>query len=136
MLPSPYHVGMVTTAAPNASIVQDKEAVRNTMTERIKHLLDVFVVNGHDTLVLGASGCGVFRNDPLEVANMFRHHLLSDHFRNSFKRIIFAISNPSMCQIFKKVFSSIDANQIQQELDLSLGNTRKQRSRKEKKTYK
>ncbi|CAF1479243.1 unnamed protein product [Adineta steineri] len=91
LLSSSYHVGIVTVAAPNASIVQDSEAIRYAMKERIKRLLYVFEINQHDTLVLGAFGCGVFKNNPLEVAFIFRQHLESSEFKNSFKRIIFAI---------------------------------------------
>ncbi|CAF1474945.1 unnamed protein product [Adineta steineri] len=78
LLSSPYHVGIVTVAAPNASIIQDSEAIRYAMKERIKRLLYVFEINQHDTLVLGAFGCGVFKNNPLEVALIFRQHLESN----------------------------------------------------------
>jgi hypothetical protein len=57
-------------------------------------------VNKYDTLVLGAFGCGVFKNNSLDVAIIFRQHLESKEFKNSFKRIVFAILNAEMCQVF------------------------------------
>ncbi|UJR19967.1 hypothetical protein I4U23_023099 [Adineta vaga] len=107
LLSSPYHIGIVTCAAPNASICSaDVELVRQTMRERIEHLLTVFKIHHHDIIVLGAFGCGVFRNDPLEVATTFREHLQSEKFRNCFSRIIFAIFDVEMCRIFERVFNS------------------------------
>lgn len=76
------------------------------MMERVKRLLYAFQANKHEYLVLGAFGCGVFRNDPLEVAKIFRQYLISDEFRGAFKRIIFAVYNPEMCQIFQQVFNT------------------------------
>lgn len=53
--------------------------------ERIQRLLAVALRHGHDSLVLGAWGCGVFRNDQTCVAQWFRVHLTnSSQFRNSF----------------------------------------------------
>jgi len=86
------------------------------MTERIKNLLYVFKTNNHDSLVLGAFGCGVFKNNPLEVAITFRQHLQSKEFKNFFTRIIFAVLNPDMCHVFEQVFSATDLNHIQQQL--------------------
>lgn len=113
-LPSPYHVGIVTSPAPNTRTARDQEEVRQAMTERIKRILYVFKANKHDSLVLGAFGCGVFGNNPLEVANTFRHHLESEEFKNCFKRIIFAVLNPEMCQVFQKVFAADYINHIEQ----------------------
>jgi len=95
----------VTAAAPNAGVAQDEQAAQTEMNERVRRVLSVFAVNQHDTLVLGAFGCGVFRNDPVYVAATFRKHLQSEQFQNSFKRIIFAILDPDMCDTFEKVFS-------------------------------
>lgn len=116
LLSTPYHVGIVTSPAPNASVVRDQEAVRSAMTERIKRLLNAFKINKHDTLVLGAFGCGVFKNDPLEVAITFRRYLESEQFKNFFKRIIFAILDPEMCHVFEQVFTADNLSQIQQEV--------------------
>ncbi len=99
------HVGIVTAAAPNAGVVQDQQAAQNEMNERVQRILNVFEVSQHETLVLGAFGCGVFRNDPVQVATIFRQHSQSNQFKNSFKRIIFAILDPKMCDSFQKVFS-------------------------------
>jgi hypothetical protein len=45
------------------------------LLERIQRLLAVALRHGHDSLVLGAWGCGVFRNDQTCVAQWFRVHL-------------------------------------------------------------
>lgn len=105
----------MTVPAPNASIIQDQEVIRDTMTERIRRILCVFKVNRHDTLVLGAFGCGVFKNNPLEVAMTFRHHLESEEFKNSFKRIIFVILDFQMYQEFQQVFAATDLNDKKQQ---------------------
>ncbi|CAF3964872.1 unnamed protein product, partial [Rotaria magnacalcarata] len=96
ILSSPYHVGMVTVPAPNASVIRQPELIRSTMVERVRRLLCVFEANKHDCLVLGAFGCGVFRNDPFDVATIFRQLLESEEFKDSFKRIIFAVFNQDM----------------------------------------
>jgi uncharacterized protein (TIGR02452 family) len=57
--------------------------------------LDVIAVaaaHQHRCLVLGAWGCGVFRNDPVEVAQAFAGAL--DRFVGSFDRVVFAIHDP------------------------------------------
>ena len=46
---------------------------------------------GHSTLILGAWGCGVFRNNPDHVADAFLAHLESPRFRSSFARVDFAV---------------------------------------------
>ncbi len=116
LLSSPYRVGIVTSPAPNASVARDQQAIAEAMTERIKRILCVFKANKHDSLVLGAFGCGVFKNNPLEVAITFRRYLESEMFNDAFKRIIFAVLNPEMCQVFEKVFAATDLNHIQQRI--------------------
>lgn len=121
----------MTSPAPNASVVQDQQAIAEAMTERIKRILCVFKANKHDCLVLGAFGCGVFKNDPLEVAITFRRYLESEMFNHSFKRIIFAVLDPQMCQVFEKVFAATDLNHIQgQVAERYPNNGRNQQSKK------
>ena len=56
-------------------------------------MLHVAAAHGHNTLVLGALGCGVFQNPPDAVAELW-HELLSTEFRASFARVIFACYSP------------------------------------------
>ncbi len=46
---------------------------------------------GHDALVLGAWGCGAFRNPPAHIARLFHEVLLEEEFRNRYRKIAFAI---------------------------------------------
>lgn len=56
----------------------------------IYNLLLCGVLENHDSIVLGAWGCGAFGNDPIEVAKMFKT-VIKKYFKNSFQKIYFAI---------------------------------------------
>ena len=118
LLSRPYHAGIVTCAAPNANLVHNQTILRNTMRERIERILCAFQLNGDENLVLGAFGCGVFKNNPVEVANTFKD-LLSNKFQYSFKRILFAITNPQMFQIFEQIFDGNYIDQIDEQRPLN-----------------
>ncbi len=77
LLDEPYAVSIVTAPAVNAGVVRAKEPrnvarIEPVMRARIERVLALAVVNGHDVLVLGAWGCGVFGNDPTQVAERVR----------------------------------------------------------------
>ena len=62
------------------------------MAARISKLLSVAAQRDYRHLVLGAWGCGVFRNDPTEVASLFDEALLQDdRFRDRFQTVVFAV---------------------------------------------
>lgn len=82
LLDSPYTTTMLTCAAPNLGAVRNRDPdVADTVPEvlraRASRVLEVAAFHGHRTLVLGAWGCGVFRNDPAVVADAFAHALKS-----------------------------------------------------------
>ena len=114
LLESPWRVSMLTVPAVNAGVVREQEPenvsrIQETMLRRMEKLLSVAVAHGHGTLVLGAWGCGVFRNDPAQVARWFHYHLIeNDSFRNAFETVWFAVPDsgktPSTFQIFQDVF--------------------------------
>ncbi|CAM5227660.1 TIGR02452 family protein [Streptomyces griseus] len=55
-------------------------------------MLEVAAVRGYRRLVLGAWGCGVFRNDPAQVAEAFRALLgAGGRFGGHFEQIVFGI---------------------------------------------
>ncbi len=82
-------------------------------TRKAKLILDVAADNGHETVILGAWGCGVFNNDPQTVAEDFKW-LLNNHFRGVFGDVFFAIptgppgtvaGRNSNHQVFQEVFA-------------------------------
>ena len=86
----------------NAVSVTDEELYRIHL-QRAKHIMSVATANKVDILVLGAFGCGVFRQNPEEVAHLFKEYLLSEKY--NFTNIIFAIpdSNSKNYKAFVKV---------------------------------
>ena len=64
--------------------------VHAAMAERVGKVLTLAALHGHETAVLGAWGCGVFGNDPAEVAGLFRD-ALAGPFRGTFARVLFAV---------------------------------------------
>lgn len=83
---------VITCAAPNKSAAQKYTGVSDAensaaLKERIHFLLQVAALNGVEVLILGAYGCGVFGQDPEEVAAIFKDEL--EMF--TFKEAVFAI---------------------------------------------
>ena len=47
-----------------------------------------------ETLILGAWGCGVFRNEPKDVAQLFKK-IIAEKYAGAFKKIVFAVFDNS-----------------------------------------
>lgn len=101
LLDQPYCVSVITAPAVNAGAITNNEPQRlneiaAVMLGRIEKLLSVAIAQKQTTLILGAWGCGVFRNNAAEVAHWFAHHLLhNDIFKNAFANVIFAVYESS-----------------------------------------
>ena len=100
LLTTPYLCSVVTSPAPNAGEALRRDphchdAIRETLTRRAAMVLAVAQAEGERRLVLGAWGCGVFRNDPAEVAATFARHLASPRFAGAFDHVAFAIYDRS-----------------------------------------
>lgn len=96
-LEAPYLVDVLTAPAPNRGAIEsntpgDLVQLEATFRSRIRRVLEVFRRNDARTIILGAWGCGAFRNDPREVAAWFRDEL--QPFRSHFDRIVFAVYDP------------------------------------------
>jgi uncharacterized protein (TIGR02452 family) len=97
LLGQPFPVSVLTAPAVNAGAVQRNEPssvgrIEAVMLARMEKVLSVAVAHGHETLVLGAWGCGVFANDPEQVASWFARHLRGDGlFRVAFRKVVFAV---------------------------------------------
>ncbi|TYB43006.1 TIGR02452 family protein [Actinomadura chibensis] len=95
LLDEPYEVAFLTSPAPNRGAIRDdaKAAlIRDVLHRRARKLLAVAVANDHRRLVLGAWGCGVFGNDPVEVAEVFADLLRPGReFDGRFEHVVFAV---------------------------------------------
>ena len=114
LLNEPYLVDFITSPAPNRGAIENNqshfiEQIDEVFQERIARVLRLAVAQGCDALVLGAWGCGVFRNNPQKVAEFFGKVLLNDsEFTHAFEYVSFSIpehkKNPVNSLAFEKVF--------------------------------
>lgn len=103
-----YFANVITVAAPNLTIYSGTNGNTIEYTEalesRIKFILDIAEKHTTKTLVLGAFGCGVFKNSPVLVAKTFRKYLESGKY--NFDKVIFAIpeGKDNNYKVFKNIF--------------------------------
>ena len=104
-----YVADVITCAAPNLSTARkychvSQQENTAALNSRIQFLLDIAEREKVDTLILGAWGCGVFGQDPEEVAQIFKNNLPE----RDIKKVIFAIpaGNNKNFEAFNKIFNS------------------------------
>lgn len=96
-----YQVSFLTSPAVNVGCLKDKNEYQEQkadeyMLQRTEKVLSIAFVKGYKHLVLGAWGCGVFRNESEKVARYFAHFLREGGiFENKFEHIIFAVLSRS-----------------------------------------
>ena len=99
-----YKVDVFTCAAPNnckRNLISP--AVNSSHLEsRIKFLREIISNYNIDVLILGAFGCGVFSQDALEVASLFKKYF-SDC---NAKQVVYAIPDAKNYNKFRSVFNS------------------------------
>jgi uncharacterized protein (TIGR02452 family) len=111
LLAEPWRSAFITAPAPNAGVVLERAPGRAvelaaTLRERARRVLAIAAKHGHQALVLGAWGCGVFQNDPQQVATTFRE-LCEGPFRGAFDRVVFAVldrEGGTTLRSFREVF--------------------------------
>mgnify|MGYP006204941049 CR=1 FL=1 len=74
----PFVVDVITAPAPNKGAMlqhnrkEEIAAAKEVFKKRMDKVLAIAVKQNIDTLILGAWGCGVFRNEPKDVAHLFK----------------------------------------------------------------
>lgn len=111
LLQTPYTATFLTSPAVNAGALRQNEPnkvhlIAPINRERARKLLWIANRENHQTLILGAWGCGVFQNDPTEIAAMFKD-LLAGEFENCFRRVIMAIYDRTPQKTVYNAFSEI-----------------------------
>ena len=113
LLVNPISVDFITCPAVNKGRVDAakksvEESVDDVMRRRVHNVLTVAAVRGKSQcLVLGAWGCGVFRNETQKIASHFKHFLQrGGKFDGVFRKVVFAIGNDQeKVRIFTNTFS-------------------------------
>lgn len=101
---------VITMAAPNRKVACDYQSIPymeylKCLKQRIYNLmLNMYKVEPGGVLILGAWGCGVFKNDPGTVAKLFKL-IIGKYFKGIFKEIRFAIPKDytKHHEIFKEI---------------------------------
>jgi uncharacterized protein (TIGR02452 family) len=116
LLDRPYRTALLTAAAPNLGAIltnQPEHAanVPQVLQRRAIRVLQIAAAHGHRRLILGAWGCGVFRNDPVTVADAFALALREV---NQFDHVVFAvydtIAGTPAFTAFRKAFPMRDSH--------------------------
>lgn len=109
LLEKPFMVSVITSPAPNAGEALRREGgarprIQATLERRAAMVLAAAAANNNTTLVLGAWGCGVFKNEPSTVADVFARSLENPRFARAFDRIVFAIYDRSEAKSALRAF--------------------------------
>lgn len=119
LLEKPEKLSFVSVAAMNRPrLVGDAlapELIEGTLN-KMRTILRIGLYHGHDSIILGAFGCGAFHNPPKHIALLFKQVINEPEFRNKYKKIVFAIIedhnsfglvNPDgNLQVFSDVFNN------------------------------
>jgi uncharacterized protein (TIGR02452 family) len=111
LLDEPYLCSFLTSPAVNVGALRHRarrgDEIHRVMQERVERVLGVAALHGHEVLVLGAWGCGVFQNDPEQIAELFQS-ALAGPFRGAFTHVVFAVLDSTSQQrsfgSFEQVF--------------------------------
>ena len=118
-LVDPFAVDVITCAAPNlrerpanpfnpsdgTAVQITPDELRRLHEQRARRILTVAAQNKAEVLILGAFGCGAFRNDPNVVAQAYKNIL--PEFMHHFRTIEFAVYCPPRDDSNYRAFKSI-----------------------------
>jgi len=117
LVDSPFECAVVSVAAINRPDLDAQGRLVDWAVEatekKIRTMLRIGLLHGHDAIVLGAWGCGAFRNPPEHMAEIFRKVLNEAEFVNKFKVVRFAViedhnSNNRNFKAFDREFNGTD----------------------------
>ncbi|AWB46566.1 TIGR02452 family protein [Paenibacillus sp. CAA11] len=99
LLPEPVTASVLTLPAVNYGQVllkgEDPKQAERVMKDRMRLALALFAQKGDKHLILGAYGCGVFRNDPVKVAGWWKELLEEEGMGALFGEVKFAVLDTS-----------------------------------------
>jgi uncharacterized protein (TIGR02452 family) len=93
-LPYPIDISFIAMPAYNSPTIIDNqltEKYAENTKQKMRIIFHIALVNGHDSLVLSAMGCGAFKNPPRHIALLFKEVMEEEAFSGKFKYLVFAI---------------------------------------------
>lgn len=111
-----FFVDVITCAAPYiAKINIDNASLKSLFKSRIKNIFEAAIDNKVEVIILGAFGCGAFKNPPEVVAEAFHEVIDENGYADNFRKIVFAIkcnpNNTKNLDVFQEEFSKDEAEQ-------------------------
>ena len=105
-LDAPINVLVITCPAVNMRIAGNTKEAKDAMKNRMRKILNAFAIAGVKNIVLGAYGCGVFKNDPVDIATAWKDLLITEKYINFFETVSFSIIGNKNLEPFKKIINS------------------------------
>jgi uncharacterized protein (TIGR02452 family) len=106
---TPTEIDVITMAAINLNGFEltDFKQYINTNKDKIRLMLSLAIKNKVKNIILGAWGCGVFKNNPVQIASFFKE-VLDEGYNSYFDNVVFAIINDhnsvdNNLEIFKSI---------------------------------
>lgn len=96
---------VITCPAVNMKFAKNTPEAQLTMKNRMRKIIETFIENNQENIILGAYGCGVFENNPTKIANDFKQILINENYIKYFNTVYFSILGEENYLPFKKVFS-------------------------------
>ena len=95
LLDTPYQMSFIAVAGINRPTLASPELIASELIEPVKNkmrtIFRIGLLYNHDSLVLGALGCGAFRNPPAHIARLYHEVMEEEEFKNKYKLLVFAI---------------------------------------------
>ena len=110
LLDEPFRAAVISVASLNYNPKHGHNVLDNgnipesdkpILREKIRTILRIGVLKGHDSLVLGALGCGAFCTPPSQMARLFHEVIDEQEFQGRFSKIVFAIIDSPSSNNFK-----------------------------------
>ncbi len=106
---TPTEIDVITIAAINLNnleLTNIKQYIK-TNKDKIRLMLSLAIKNEVKNIILGAWGCGVFKNNPVQIATFFKD-VLDEGYNSYFDNVVFAIINDhnsvdNNLEIFKSI---------------------------------
>ena len=100
----------ISSPAVNKGVAKQKgesdAEISREMSARAELVLRIALETGQRVLILGAWGCGVFKNEPGDVADMFARLLKGGGaYANVFRKVVFAVGKEPRMRVFREKFA-------------------------------